>query len=99
MPTIQVADMVKFRPTIRKDSVAWDLTGATVTFTFIPPTATQFDRAATIQNAAQGIAYYVTTTSEISEAGLWKLFVKVVDALSEQLTSPTPLTFPVLGVQ
>lgn len=69
----------RIRVTITKDGEEWVLSSATVTYTFTSPSGTSFDRAATVEDAAGGIAYYDTTTTDLDESGYWRLEVTVVD--------------------
>lgn len=70
----------RIRATITKDGAVWNLSSGTVTLTFEKPDrATQFSRSMVAENAAGGIFYYDTTTTEIDETGWWTVTMTVVD--------------------
>lgn len=70
----------RFRATITKDGVAWDLSAGTVTLTFEKPDrSTQFTRAMVAEDASGGVFYYDSTTDEIDTVGWWTCQVRVTD--------------------
>jgi hypothetical protein len=80
--TLNAGDVDRLRLVITKDGVPWDLTSGAVTLTFEKPDrATQFERAASAENAAGGVFYYDTTTTDFgtNDVGYWTATVKVVD--------------------
>jgi len=88
VPYYTVGSTKKFRATITKDAVAWNLTSAIVTFVFIKPDGSQLNRSGTVENAVGGIAYYVTLTTDLSVKGAWSVYVKVVDGAIDDASNP-----------
>lgn len=56
---------------------AWNLTGATVTISFISPSGIRTTGSATIVDAAKGTARYVNATSLFNEDGEWGMSWRV----------------------
>jgi hypothetical protein len=56
---------------------AWDLTGATVTISFVPPSGAGSHFTATIVSATLGTAQYTNTTALLNVAGTWGVSWKV----------------------
>lgn len=76
----------RFRATIKKDGVAWDLSAGSVEITFeAPDRETTHTRAMVAENAAGGIFYYDTTVDEWEDVGssphygYWTAKVTVTD--------------------
>jgi hypothetical protein len=68
----------RIRLTITKDDVAW--TGIdSVVFRFTPPSGTEFDRDGVNETPDEGVWYYDTTTTDLTEAGDWSLSVQATD--------------------
>ena len=55
----------------------WDLTGATVTINFIPPSGTASHLSASVVSASAGTAHYVNLAALFSVAGTWQVSWKV----------------------
>lgn len=66
---------------------AWDLTGATVTISFIPPSGAGQHFTATIVTASSGIARYINLTTLFNVAGEWGYSWKVVSSTGVVLES------------
>lgn len=80
----------RIRFTITKDQIPWNLSGggATVTLRFEKPDrATSFVVTMTPENAAGGIFYYDTLTTDLDTPGYWTLGARVQDG-------PTDETYP-----
>ena len=58
----------------------WDLTGATVTISFIPPSGEASHFSATVVSAADGTARYTNLTTLFNAAGQWGVAWKVSKA-------------------
>ena len=56
---------------------AWDLTGATITLSFVAPSKAKKHYTATIDVAANGTVYYVNPASTFDEEGIWSRSWKV----------------------
>lgn len=70
----------RFRATIKKDGVTWDLSSGSVQFVFEKPDrSTQLTFAGIAESAVSGIFYYDTTTLDLDTVGLWTLNVRVTD--------------------
>lgn len=50
---------------------AWNITGATVTITFVDPSGVGHSFSATVTSGANGQAHYINTTSLFTTAGDW----------------------------
>jgi hypothetical protein len=75
-----VGSVDRLRFPLTKDGVPWNLSGGSVQLTFKKPDrVTVFTRAAVAENAAGGIFYYDTTTSDIDTPGWWTVSVQVTD--------------------
>jgi len=78
-----VGDTDRFRFQLKKDKVPWDLTAATVTFTFNRPEnegGGSFDRVATIESPkTDGWVHYDSTVNDLDVDGNWTLDVLVED--------------------
>lgn len=82
-------------PAILKDGAVWDLTGATVTIIFTPPSpAAAFTRTATITDAAAGVASYQCTTTDLNASGAWARQWHVVQGSIDIKIEP-PISFTV----
>lgn len=55
----------------------WDLTGATVTISFIPPSGAGQHFTATIVSASEGTARYINSASLFNVAGQWGVSWKI----------------------
>lgn len=55
----------------------WDITGATVTVSFVPPTGAGQHFGATILSGPAGTAHYVNTTTLFDVAGTWGVSWKI----------------------
>jgi uncharacterized protein YfaS (alpha-2-macroglobulin family) len=76
-PTV-AGDTVDLTIHAKKDGVVWDITGATVTLYLISPGGTATAKSATVSDGPGGVAHYTTATTDLSEAGDWKVQWKVV---------------------
>jgi hypothetical protein len=86
----------RFRVSITRDGSPWDLTGGTVTFTFMAPDRmTAFTRNAVIENAQGGLCYVDTTVSDFLVPGWWDLAVTVTDVSGIVKTYPFSIGFRV----
>ena len=56
---------------------AWDLTGATVTVSFVPPSGDATQLSATILSATAGTAHYINLAALINVVGDWGISWKV----------------------
>lgn len=56
---------------------AWDLTGATITISFVPPSGAGSHFSATVVSAANGTANYINATTLFNVAGTWGVSWKV----------------------
>jgi hypothetical protein len=74
-----VGGTYKFQPEggFTKDGNPWDITGATVTLYFQRPDGTQFSRDAS-GNITATTTYYVSSTSDLDQVGVWWFSFKVV---------------------
>ncbi len=59
---------------------AWDLTGATVTISFVPPTGSGQHFTADVQAGTGGLANYTNLVSLFNVAGQWGVSWKVSNA-------------------
>ncbi len=71
---------------------AWDLTNATVTISFIPPSGPGLHFTATVTNGPAGQAHYINATSLFSTAGQWGYSWKVSLAGTVLESQITPFT-------
>jgi hypothetical protein len=75
-----VGDVKKFIGNITKDGVAWDLTNAAVSLILVDPNGGKTTHSCTFDSTpTDGLAYYTTTTSDLSISGQWKRFWLVQD--------------------
>lgn len=80
VPYFAVGNTHRFRTNpMRKDGAVYNLTGTTVSLLLIKPDGTVLTKAATLDDAANGVASYTTTTTDFDTAGIWKRQWKVVD--------------------
>jgi hypothetical protein len=78
--TVNVENVDRLRMTIYKDDVPWDLTLGSVELTFSRKGVTEtFTRTAVAEDAAEGIFYYDTTVTDLTEAGMWLIRVTATD--------------------
>lgn len=70
----------------------WDITGATVTISFVNPTGTKYQYSATLL-AGTGTARYINTTSLFNVTGTWTVSWKV--SLSGTVLESQPIPFTV----
>lgn len=69
----------KIQITVTKNSVVYNIAGATVTYLYEKPGGTTGTWTATIDNAATGITSYTTTSaSDLDTVGRWEVQAKVV---------------------
>ncbi len=77
---VGIYSVKRFRVTIKKDGNPWDLSSGSVQFVFEKPDrSTQNSYAGVAENAAAGIFYYDTTTTDLDTTGRWTLNVRVTD--------------------
>ena len=87
--TIAVGSTYRLEFPITKDEISWtDLDS--VTLTFRRPDGTLFSRDATEDE--EGTWYYVTTISDIDQAGQWTIGVRAVEG-SLDMTYPSEIRF------
>jgi hypothetical protein len=67
-----VGGTYRFKHVATKNTVAWNLTDATVTFWLEDPSGTATSHAATITDATGGVAIWDTDTTTLDTAGRWK---------------------------
>ena len=69
----------RLRATITKDGVAWaGIDSVLLTFE-APDRETVFTRSMLVENDSQGIWYYDTLTTDLTEVGYWTIGMKVTD--------------------
>jgi len=61
----------RFRFTATLNGAVWDLTGATVRFRLRSPSGVVLTKIATIEDSANGIAYYDSQTTDLTVPGNW----------------------------
>ena len=77
-PIYIIGNTHKFLLIAEKDGVAWDITGGTITLYLEKPNGALLTKSATIISGPAGTAYYTTLTTDLSAAGRWKRWWKVV---------------------
>ncbi len=90
---VNIGDVDRFRVTIKKDGIAWNLSSGSVAITFEKPDrSTQFSRSMTGETPVSGIFYYDTVITDIDAVGWWTLRVRVTDG-SIQKSYPHEIGF------
>jgi hypothetical protein len=71
--TATVTDLgtYEFREALTKNGAPWDLTGAAVTWIARKPDGSYLSGAATIADAAGGVAKYVCPAADLDQDGRW----------------------------
>lgn len=83
----------RLRATITKDGSAWDLSAASVYVILRDPDGVEVQKAATVQSpASAGVAYYVTTTTDLATRGHWTLCWRVADGSIDMRGAPVHFT-------
>lgn len=78
---------------IQKDGVAWEGIDS-VTYTFLAPDGTSFDRSA-VESGTPGTWYYDTVSGDLNQVGYWRLAVTAVDG-SINIEYPANISFRVV---
>ncbi len=90
--TIVMGSTHHFKRTETKDSVAWDLSAATVAFRLKKPDGTLLSYAGTVLDAAAGIVSYIQSDAAVFDTeGTWSRSWLITDGT---IIDPTaPITF------
>lgn len=85
----------KWMPTFLRNGAIYDLTGATITVSFLPPTGAAQTFNMSIVSASAGTATYTNTTSLFTNAlaGQWYRSYKV--SVGGVVLESPPIAFPV----
>jgi len=74
-----IGNVDRLEVTAKKDGAAWNLTGGSVSLTFLSPSGQTFSRDCVAGVAASGLFYYDTLTTDFTEVGLWMVAVTATD--------------------
>lgn len=84
-----VGSTYRFRATITKDGVAWDLSAATVYMILEDPDGVQTTNLATVESpASAGIVHWDNATTDLNQAGDWRRCWEVQDGAVVQRSLP-----------
>lgn len=92
MSSLTVGSQYRFRATLTKDGMVWDLTGATITLNFKKPDGSTSTRSASLLVASSGQVYYDSTVADLDQAGEWRRSWKVNLGGIISLTVPVRFT-------